>query len=515
MPDIEVTNPANGEILYRVAEASDDEIEGAYLKAREAFTLLKSLTVRGRVAALVKLQRHILRSSENIVDRIVRETGKSRTDATVSEIFGVLDFLEYLIRDAPKILRDRPVKTPLALMGKKSFIYHDPLGTILVISPWNYPFFLCLVPCLSAIVAGNPVIYKPSEVTPLKGLLEEITSACGFVEGALQVVYGGRATGERLIDRKPAKVLFTGSVATGKKIMERASRHLIPVDLELGGKDPMIVFEDVDIERTAAGALWGAFTNAGQSCTSVERLYVHEKIYGALVASLEQKIGELVLGAGDSGDADVGCMTPGFQIKIVEKHLEDARAKGARIVTGGMRRGDSHFFLPTLVTDVDKTMDIVREETFGPVLPVMKFSSEEEVIREANDSSYGLGASVWSKDLSRAKRVAHALEVGNVSINNVMLTEGNAALPFGGVKNSGFGRYKGEIGLLSFTNIKSVLIDKQSGKIEANWYPYTRRKYELFRKLLGALFTPKLTRFIRIAIAGLKLESEAQKKRRH
>jgi acyl-CoA reductase-like NAD-dependent aldehyde dehydrogenase len=254
-------------------------------------------------------------------------------------------------------------------------------------------------------------------------------------------------------------------------------------------------------------------TNAGQSCTSVERLYVHESIFEKFKAELARQAAKLRVGVDKDGEADFGRMTVGFQVNTVAEHLEEAKRGGARLLTGAGWDGKNPMVPPLVLENVRESMKIVRDETFGPALPLIPFKTEEEVIRLANDSEYGLSASVWSADLKRAERVARSLVTGNVSINNVMLTEGNHALPFGGVKNSGFGRYKGEFGLYAFSNVKSVLFDKNSSKIEANWYPYTREKYGLFTRMMVALFSGGLMGFIRFAIAGLKLESYSSKHR--
>jgi aldehyde dehydrogenase (NAD+) len=424
----------------------------------------------------------------------------------ISEIFGVLDNLAWLEKHGSKALQDRKQHTPIALMGKTSWTWYEPLGTILIISPWNYPFYQAIVPIACAFAAGNTVVYKPSEWTPLKGLVEDLLLEAGFAPNWVQVVYGDGAIGSALVEQKPDKIFFTGSTRTGKKILAQAAEHLIPVELELGGKDPMIVFDDVNIQRAAAGAAWGALTTTGQSCTSVERVYVQESIYEPFKDALVAEVSRIKQEIDSDGDADVGAMTTDFQVKIVAAHVDDARARGARFLAGGEWDGSSKLIPPIVIDGVTEDMLLAREETFGPVVPLLRFSTEDEAIRLANDSVYGLTASVWSKDLERAKRVGRALQVGGVSINNVMATEANPALPFGGVKQSGIGRYKGEHGLHAFCNVKSVLIDKDSAKIEANWYPYTKKKYELFTDLTVNLFSGGLLSLAKFALSGLKLE---------
>ncbi|MGK5084724.1 aldehyde dehydrogenase family protein [Bdellovibrionota bacterium FG-1] len=468
---------------------------------------MRQLSLEVRLQKIGRLKKVILRDREAIIDRIQADTGKCRSDALMSEIFPVLDHLAYLEKHAASVLADRKAPNSIALLGKGSWVYFEPVGTVLVISPWNYPFYQAIVPCTSSFICGNSTVYKPSEHTPLQGLVEKVLADAGFEPEWIKVVYGDGAVAEKLIAAGPHKIFFTGSVATGKKIMAQASKGLIPVELELGGKDPMIVFEDVNIDRAAAGALWGAMTNAGQSCTSVERLYVQESIFEPFKEALVRDAKRLKLGVDRDGSTDYGRMTTPAQIEVVRTQLEDAKAKGARVLTGAEWDGKNSLIPPILLDRLSPEMKIVREETFGPVLPILSFKTEEEAIRLANDSEFGLSASVWSADLERCKRVARALETGNVSINNVMLTEGNHALPFGGVKSSGFGRYKGEFGLYSFSNIKSVLIDKNSAKIEANWFPYTRKKYELFAGMTLGLFSGGVAGLLRFAKSGMGLEN--------
>lgn len=518
LEQIEVINPRTGEILYRLPSASREQIERVYSAARTAAKTLRGMTVRQRLDETLKLKRYILEHREEIVDRIISETGKSRMDALLAEVFTVLDIIDFYDKNAEKMLTDEVVKTPILLMGKKSKIYYEPIGPVLMITPWNYPFNLTMIPFVCAFVAGNPVVHKPSEYTPLKGLIEEIISESGFFRHGIQVVYGGKETGRTLIDGRPSKVLFTGSVRAGRQVMAQAAQYLIPVELELGGKDSMVVFDDVNLERAADGAIWGGMTNSGQTCTAVERVLVHEKVYDQFVDKLKGKIENLSTpsrrnSSQDNGDLDMGCMTTDFQVDIVRRQVEDAVSKGARVVTGGKRVGESQEFQPTVLADIDPSMEIAREETFGPVITVQKFTSEEEAVRIANDSPYGLSASVWSGDIPRAERVAHALETGNVSINNVLATQANSALPFGGVKDSGFGRYKGAHGLHSFSNVKSILIDKNSGVAELNWYPYTKEKYQLFSKLIEAAFSGKPGATIKAIAVGLKLQALGKKQR--
>jgi acyl-CoA reductase-like NAD-dependent aldehyde dehydrogenase len=478
----------------------------AFERARAGQRSLRALSVRERMRYLGALREVVLERREEIIDRIQQDTGKTRSDALISEIFGVLDNLAWLEKRGVKALAERKQHTPIALMGKTSWTWYEPLGTILVIAPWNYPFYQAVVPIACAIAAGSTVVFKPSEWTPLRGLLEDLFAAARFAPNWVQIVYGDGAVGAELVAQRPDKIFFTGSTRTGKAILAQVAPDLIPVELELGGKDAMIVFDDVDVERAAAGCAWGALTTTGQSCTSVERVYVQRGIYEAFRSVLVDRVQRIKQEIDRNGDADIGAMTADFQVKIVARHVADAKEKGASILTGDAWDGQSKLIPPIVIDGVRDDMLVAREETFGPVIPLIPFDDEAEAIRLANDSPYGLTASVWSRDLQRAKRVGHALEVGGVSINNVMATEANPALPFGGVKQSGYGRYKGEHGLHAFCNVKSVLIDKDAKKIEANWYPYTEEKYRLFTALTRSLFAARRLSLIQFALAGLRLE---------
>ena len=510
--DTEMENLFNNQNpLINIQSKSPDVI---FQNARNAQDSIANLSVKERLSYITKIKSIVLARQEEIIETIQKETRKARTDILTSEIFPLMEHLDFLEARAEKGLSDEKVPTPIAMMGKTSKIFFEPLGTVLIISPWNYPFYQAIVPITCSFITGNATVYKPSEITPLKGLVESVLNEAGLQENWVQIAYGEGNLGVDLINQRPQKIFFTGSVGTGKKIMAQAAQFLIPVELELGGKDPMLVFEDANIDRAAKGAAWGSFTNSGQSCTSVERLYVHESIYPAFKEKLVAETKSLKVGIDKDGDADMGEMISEKQVQIVSELVQDALKNGATLLTGTDWDFKSRRIPPMIIENTTHQMRINQEEIFGPVLPIMKFKNEEDGIRLANDSQFGLSASVWTKDKERAIRVSKKIQTGNISVNNVMLSEGNHDLPFGGVKDSGIGRYKGIHGLRNFCNIKSILIDADSKKIEANWYPYSPKKYNLFTGLTQGLFAGGLKKWTGLVRFGLPLESHSQKAKR-
>jgi acyl-CoA reductase-like NAD-dependent aldehyde dehydrogenase len=508
---LNVSNPINGNLLYQIEEQTPTQIAQYFQNAKTVHQKIAKMSIQERIAEIEKINHYVMHYSDLILDYIIAETGKARTDAFAAEVFEVCDVIDVYKKLAPKLLKDKDVSVPIFLMGKKSKQFFEPLGTILVITPWNFPFYQVIVPAMLSFLAGNATIVKPSEVTPLVPLWEHFFAHSGFMKDAIQIVFGGKATGAALIEQLPDKIHFTGSVNTGKKIAQLAAQNLIPVDLELGGKDASIVFEDINFDRTINGVMWGAFTNAGQNCTGIERLYVQESIYDKFVTELVDKTKKLRYSnpnrdTSRPDECDVGAMTAPFQVAIVENHIEDALTKGARLLCGGIQQKGSMHIPPTILDNCTHEMKIASEETFGPTLAIMKFKTEEEAIALANDSIYGLGGSVWTKDKARGVRVARAIKTGNFCINNHMINEANPYLPFGGTKQSGIGRFKGEGGILTFCNHKSVFIDGMSKVVDPHWYPYTENKAKLLRNLMDAWFG-KSKKLIKFAINGLTIDS--------
>lgn len=485
---IEKFNPATGDKIADYHITTPDEVRAAVLAAREAAPRWAALSVDERMHRLQRIRDICVDEQDALARRISLDTGKPYAEAIMTEISAVPLFLDYYKKEAPKVLSRQKVKTPILFPGQVSWMTYFPMGVIAVISPWNFPFRLAVLPTLSALIAGNTVVLKPSEVTPETGeLMRELFERANLGRGVVTVCQGDGTTGAALCEADVDKIFFTGSVATGRKVMAAAAKRPIPVELELGGKDAFIVCHDANLERAAKAATWGGLTNCGQMCTSVERVIVVESVYDEFVKKLEDRVKQVRVGPPEE-HADMGPMTFPNQLGTVTSHVEDAKAKGARIVFGGGRIDQpGQWFAPTILTDITTDMDIWREETFGPVIPIIKVRDEDEAIRLCNEHQYGLTASVWTEDRTRGLELACRIEAGQVMVNNVNQITGNPALPFGGVKNSGIGRYHGAEGLLTFCHARAVMVDHGLFKNEFNWYPY-RRKYPILLNALKALF---------------------------
>jgi acyl-CoA reductase-like NAD-dependent aldehyde dehydrogenase len=458
--DVEIlpfVNPGTGEQFGQVPMASPEEVQKAVEEMRQSFQTWRRTSVKERVRILRKLQKLIIDSVDLISETVNMDTGKSRQDGMI-EVFMMVDRLNQYCRRAPRWLRRRRVSSGLYIF-KRCYSEPVPYGVVAVISPWNYPFDLMLSPMFSALLAGNTVVIKPSEVAGACGVLvEKLVKQVPELSPFVRVIHGDGRVGKALVAAKPDFVFLTGSTETGRLVALESSENMIPYVFELGGKDPLIVLEDADLDAAARWGTWGAIYNAGQTCQAVERTYVVEAVYDDFLSKAVNYTKNYKQGYTVEKDNpyDLGPLTFERQKHIIEDHLQDAVSKGARILVGGQI--DGLFMEPTLIVDVDHTMRLMQDETFGPIMPVMKVKDEDEAIRMANDSYFGLSASVWSRDIKRAIRVAERLEVGSVNINDTVAHFAVPLLPFGGKKMSGDARIHGQQEVLQFTQIRSLAV---------------------------------------------------------
>jgi acyl-CoA reductase-like NAD-dependent aldehyde dehydrogenase len=489
---IDVENPATGKVIASIPVVPPEEVAERAARARLAQPGWEALGFDGRAAVMKRCQKWIVENTDRVIETIVSETGKAYEEALLAEVGYAEAAFRFWAKTAEKYLADERVRTASPFVkGRKLTVRYAPVGVVGVIGPWNYPLSNSFGDSIPALMAGNSVLLKPSEVTPLTSLLMgEMLRECGLPEDVYQVLPGYGETAQAMIDEVDY-VMFTGSVATGRRVMERASRTLTPVSLELGGKDPMIVCADADLQRAANAAVHYSMQNAGQSCTSTERVYVEEPIYDEFVRLVADRVSGLRQSApGGAGSVDLGAVTNPPQADIIERHVQDAVEKGARVLVGGGRRDENgHFFEPTVLVDVDHSMACMREETFGPTVPIMKVRDAEEAVRLANDTPYGLQASVWTKDTDKGELLARRIEAGSVTVNDAQVNYVALELPMGGWKESGLGSRHGADGIRKYTKKQSVLVTKFAPlKQDLHMMPYTARRTGLVRRILKLVY---------------------------
>jgi acyl-CoA reductase-like NAD-dependent aldehyde dehydrogenase len=481
---IDVLNPATGATIASVPVDSPETVAKTVSRVRAAQPDWEAMGIEGRYHWLGKLRDWLLDNQDRVLDTMQAETGKVRADAMNEPVY-LADLINFYGTRAAKFIGEESVRphSPL-LAAKKLRIQYRPHPVVGIISPWNFPLILSLGDAIPALQAGAAVVIKPSEFTPL-GIAEVVEAWKKEIGGpdVLDCVQGIGETGGALVDAVDF-VQFTGSDRTGRKVMARAAETLTPVSLELGGKDPMIVLADADLDRAANAAAWGGMMNSGQICMSVERIYVEEPAYDEFVDKLTREVGRLRQGSDSAANPkDVGAMTSPRQGDIVAEHVSDALAAGARALVGGKRaEGPGDYFEPTVLVDVDHSMKVMREETFGPVVGVMKVRDSEEALRLANDSRYGLSGSVFG-ERERAERIARRVECGAINVNDVLVNYFATEVPMGGWKQSGIGTRHGEGGIKKYCRSESVVITRFGGKREPTWYPYTKGR----RRLVGPL----------------------------
>lgn len=486
-------NPTTGEQLGEFPVMSEFEVKAAVARARAAQPVWEAFGFKKRAVSLLKVRRVIYENMDEIAELVSRENGKPLIEAISQDVMLLMEFLTYFSKNAEKILKKEKIKLgKWALFGHKSHLEYQARGVVGVIGPWNYPVSNPFSPVVMGLIAGNSVILKPSEFTTLTGIkVTQMFHQAGIPKDVLQIVTGDGSTGAALIGSGVDQISFIGSVVTGKKIMAQAAQTLTPVTLELGGKDPFIVFEDANVDLASSAAVWGAFSNSGQVCASVERVYVHESIAEDFTKQVMEKTKKLKQGPGLSPGSDIGSMTASMQVDKVVSHVEEARQKGGEILLGGKVNKvlGERYFQPTVIRQVNHDFAVVKDETFGPVLPIMTFKTEQEVVGLANDSLYGLNAYVWTRNLARGERIASQIDAGTVNVNETLFSFGVPQTPWGGMKESGLGRTHGSIGLMDMVKVRHVYVNKKPSKSNSFWwFSYSQEKLEMVKGLCALLF---------------------------
>jgi acyl-CoA reductase-like NAD-dependent aldehyde dehydrogenase len=482
--------PANGELIGEVPVHSPEAIAAVVARARRAQSAWSQVPLEERAVRLLRFRDALVERADEVVEVLSRECGKPRHEALAHEVATICDLTTYYCRNATRILARQTIDLHL-LKHRKSTVTFVPRGVIGVISPWNYPFAIPMGDVIAALITGSAVVVKPSEVAPLTmKKAKEIYDSTGLPVDLFGVVYGYAEAGAALIDSGVQKLVFTGGVETGKKVAAACGTRLIPCVMELGGKAPLIACEDADLERTARAVVFGGFANCGQICISVERVYAHKAIYDALLGRCRQLVADLKQGDPAKDYVDVGAIIFARQIDVAERHIDDALRKGAELVAGGHRKtGAGQFFEPTLLGNCNHDMTVMTQEIFGPVVPFQKVDSDEEAIRLANSSHLGLNAYVFTKDRDKGRRIAEQIEAGSILVNDVLINHACPETPFGGVKESGFGRVHGDDALRDMAERKHI----NEARIplpsrDPLWFPYTARSFHWMMRAVRAVF---------------------------
>jgi len=493
-----VASPATLESIGEFEVQTADDVRAIVEKARKAQPAWAALSFKQRAGYMQRALQILLERQDEVVETVIRETGKARAEALAMEVFSSADSLHFYSKRAEKMLQPTKLRLhgPMRL-AKQAKVVYRPRGVVGVISPWNGPFILSINPTVQALMAGNTVVIKPSEVTPFSGRLAgELFEAAGLPEGVVNIVLGDGQTGAALIKAGVDKISFTGSVSTGRKVAISCAEELIPCTLELGGKDPMIVCADVDLDVAAGGAVAGSCLNTGHYCCGTERIYVIDSIADVFTEKVVERV--KALRQGYEGEYDVGAVFWDKQMDIIEAHMDDAIKKGARVLVGGRRNPKLKglYYEPTVLTHATHEMDIVREETFGPIVTIIRVKDEDEAIRLANDTRFGLGANIWTRDKKKGIQLALQIESGSACVNDMTMTYGLQEAPFGGRKESGVGQVNGETGLKGYCHAQPIIVSRFGGKQTATTYPYTTKKNEGMKKLIHFLWGTPFGRWI-------------------
>jgi acyl-CoA reductase-like NAD-dependent aldehyde dehydrogenase len=495
---LESFNPATGELVGSVATITPEQVQGVVDDVARIQPAWAELSLADRASYMRRAADALLDDIDEIAELLVNEQGKPRAEAYTMELLPTVDALHWCAKAGPKILADEKVRMSQAfLLSKRGYFSYEPIGVVGVIAPWNYPWSIPFGEVAIALMAGNGVVLKPASLTPLLGeAIRRVFEKGGLPEGLVRVVHGGGAVGDALARSSVGKVFFTGSVEVGRKVGEVCARQLKGSVLELGGKDPMIVCADADLGNAVPGAIWGGFANAGQTCSGIERVYVMREIAERFVTGVVQEAQKLRLGDPLQWETEIGPMTSDGQYEIVRELIDDAVASGAKMLCGGPTEVPSlpgKFIAPTVLTGVTHEMRIMKEEIFGPVLPIVEVDSEQEAIDLANDSQFGLGASVWTKDRQKGARIARRIESGMVWVNDHSFSHGACQCAWGGVKDSGVGRSHSKFGFYECVNVKMNAWEPGLAR-DFWWHPYDQTLGEAVRASAKLLYGKGATR---------------------
>jgi succinate-semialdehyde dehydrogenase/glutarate-semialdehyde dehydrogenase len=484
-------NPATGEVIGEVEAFDEQGARDALERARDAQKRWAAAGMDYRIRVVERFRDVLVRRAEDMSRLIVMENGKTLQEALTFEVLPIIDLATYFAKRANKILAPRKISLHL-MRHRSSYIHYRPRGVVLVISPWNFPFTIPMGEIIPALLAGNAVVQKPASLTPLIALeSRKYFDEAGLDPDLFQVLPCAGRIGSKMIEMGVGYVNFTGSTAIGRGVSELCGRMFIPCSMELGGKDPAIVCADADLEYAAGSIVWGAFANSGQVCVSIERVYAHRDVYENLVGLVVERTKKLRQGNGLEDNVDVGAMTDPEQIEVLERHVAQAQAAGAKVLTGGKRLdGPGQFFPPTVLVDTTDEMDAVKEESFGPLCPIMPFDTEEEAIRRANNSVYGLNANVYTRDRAKGRRIAEQIEAGTVIVNECLFTHACPETPWGGVKESGVGRVHSDDGMRALCEAYHVNEEAVPYPVAWSpfWQPYTHANFRRILSITRAVF---------------------------
>jgi succinate-semialdehyde dehydrogenase/glutarate-semialdehyde dehydrogenase len=489
---LESFNPATGELVGTVETLTPGKVQSVVDDVAEVQPFWAQLSLEDRARYMRRAGDVLLAEIDELAELLTREQGKPRVESYSMELLPTIDALKWLAGNGPEILSDEKVPFPQAfLKTKRAKFTYEPLGVVGVIAPWNYPWSIPFGEVAMAVMAGNGVVLKPASLTPLIGeRIRMIFEKAGFPEGLVRTIHGGGRVGDALVKSTAAKIFFTGSVEIGYKVGVECAKRMKGSVLELGGKDPQIVCADADLANAVSGAVWGGFANAGQTCSGIERVYVHRDVADRFLEGVVRETERLTVGDPIEWTTETGPMVSAEQADLVTELVDDALANGAKRLTGGpveVKGMKGRFIAPTVLTDVNHEMRIMKEEIFGPVLPVITVDSEEEAVRLANDSQFGLGASIWTKDRAKGERMAKEVQSGMVWINDHSYSHGACQCSWGGVKDSGLGRSHSKFGFYECVNVK--LVTWEPGWTRDSWWqPYDQDVADAFRASARLLY---------------------------